>query len=72
MLLGYDPMTDAVIERVNLLVKHQSIVLVLTDRKGQIIGDGDVDLTGVDVDGDEIEALLKIENKNYIEYQEDQ
>ena len=44
------PMPDTVIDRVNLLGKDQPEILVFTDRKGQIIGDNDVYLTGVDGD----------------------
>ena len=46
--------------------------MIFTDPKGRIIGDGDVELTGVDGDGDENEAPLKIENKKNIDYQEEQ
>ena len=45
-------MTDTVIERFNLLVKYQQYLLVFTDYSGQLIGDVDIDLTGVYVDGD--------------------
>ena len=38
--------------------------------KGQLIGDGDVKLTGVN--GDENEVPLQIENENYLDFQEDQ
>ena len=64
------PMPDTVIDRVNLLGKDQPEILVFTDRKGQIIGDNDVYLTGVD--GDENQAPLQIENENDIEYKQDQ
>ena len=46
--------------------------MVFTDWKGRLIGDGDVDLTGVDKGGDENETPLKTETKNYLDYQEDQ
>ena len=48
--------------------------MVSTDHKGQLIGDGDVKLTGVDGDGDgdENKAPINIENVNYLDYQEDQ
>ena len=45
--------------------------MVYTYHKGQLIGYGDVKLTGVDGDGDENEAPIKIENVNYLDYQED-
>ena len=62
------PMPDTVIDRVNLLGKYQQEQL-FTDHKVQIIGDGDVELTGVDGDGDENEAPIKIENNNGIDYE---
>ena len=64
-------MSDIVIDRVNLLVKYQQDILVFTCFNGRIIGDGDVEITGVDRDwdGDENEAPLKIENENYLDYQ---
>ena len=46
--------------------------MVFTNCKGLIIVDGDVNLTSVDGDGDENKSPLKIENKNDIDYQEDQ
>ena len=46
------PITDTVIDRVNLLGKDQQELLVFTACKGQTIGDGDVELTEVDGDGD--------------------
>ena len=46
--------------------------MIFTHRKGRLIGDGDVGIKGVDGDGDENEASLKIENENYLKYQEDQ
>ena len=64
------PMPDTVIGRVNILGKYQLEILVFTDRKGRLIGDGDVNLTGVD--RDENEAQLQIQNKNDPNYQEDQ
>ena len=45
------PIPDTVIDRVNLLGKYQPGILVLTDSKGQLIRDGDVEITGVDGDG---------------------
>ena len=62
-------MPDMFIDQVNLLIKDQQELLVFTYCKGRIIGDGDVDLTGVDGDGGENEAPLKIENWNYLYYQ---
>ena len=46
------PIPDTFIYRANLLVKYQPEILVLTNRKGQIVGDDDVNLTGVDGYGD--------------------
>ena len=65
-------MTDTVIVRVNLLGKYQQEILLFNDPKGWIIGDGNVELTGVDGYGDENEAPLKIENENDLDSQEDQ
>ena len=62
-------MPDTVIDRVDILVKHQQELLVFTDHRGLIIGDGDVDLTGLDRSGGENEAPLKIGNKNDLDYQ---
>ena len=41
-------MPDRVIDRVNLLGNYQQDPSVFIDRRGQIIGDSDVELTGVD------------------------
>ena len=38
-------MRDTVIDRVNILGKYQQEILVSTDCKVRLIGDGDVDLT---------------------------
>ena len=65
-------MPDTGIDRVNILVKYQQELLVFTSHKGRLIGDGDVDLTGVDGDGDENEAPLKVEDKNDLYNQKDQ
>ena len=67
-------MPNTVIYPVNLLGKYLQELLVFTNCKGQTIRDGDVDLTGVDgaEDGDENDSPLKIENKNDLDYQEDQ
>ena len=46
--------------------------MVFTACKRQIIGDSDVELIGVNGDGDENEVALKIENENNLDYQEDQ
>ena len=54
-------MLDTVIARVNLLGKHQQDLLIFTHRRGRLIGNGNVGLKGVDGDGDENEAPLKIE-----------
>ena len=45
-------MPFTVIDRVNISEKYQQEILVFTDRKGRLVGDGDVDLTGVDGYGD--------------------
>ena len=65
------PMPDTVIDRVDILVKHQQEMLLFTDSRGQIFGYGDVDITGVDVYGDENEVPLKTESANDLEYQEE-
>ena len=54
------PMPDTVIDWVNILGKYQQELLVFTDCKGQIIGDGDVDIKRVD--GDKNLVPLKIKN----------
>ena len=54
-------MPDTFIDLVNLLGKHQQDLLIFTHRRGRLIGDGNVGLKGVDGDGDENEAPLKIE-----------
>ena len=61
---------DKVIDRVNLLGKYQQQLLVSTDNKVQLIGYGNVKITGVDGDGDENEAPINIENENHLNYQE--
>ena len=66
------PMPGTFINQVDLLRKYQQELLVFTDSKGQIIGDGDVELAGVDKDGDENKAPPKIENENDLDYQKDQ
>ena len=43
---------DTVIDWVDLLGKEQQDLFVFTYRRGRIIRDGDVDLTGVDVGED--------------------
>ena len=42
--------------------------MVFTDIKDQLVGDGGVELTGLD--GDENEAPLKFDNENHLGYQE--
>ena len=42
------PIPETVIDRVNILGKYQKKILVFTDRKGRLIVDGDVEITGVD------------------------
>ena len=54
--------TDTVVYQVNLLGKDQQYILLFTDSKGRIFGDGYVELTGVYGDRDENEAPLKIKN----------
>ena len=46
--------------------------MVSTYHKGQLIGDGDGNLTVVDGDGDENEAPINIENESHLDYQDDQ
>ena len=46
--------------------------MIFTDLNGRLIGDAYVNLTGVDGHGDENEPPLKIENKNDLDYQDDQ
>ena len=46
-------MPDTVIYRFNMLGKYQQEILVFTDYRVQIIGDGDVYIKGVDGNGDE-------------------
>ena len=43
--------------------------ICIYSRKGQLIGDVNIDLTGVDMDGDKNEAQLKYENDNDLDYQ---
>ena len=45
--------------------------MVSTTNKGQLIGDGYGNLTGVDGDGDENEAPINIENEDHLNYQEE-
>ena len=54
------PMLATVIDWANLLGKDQQELLLLTDRRGRLMGDGDVYLKSVDWDGDENEAPLKV------------
>ena len=46
--------------------------MVSTNHRGQLIRDGDGNLTGLDGDGDENETPINIENENHLDYQEDQ
>ena len=57
------PMPDTVIYRFNILGKYQHGILIFTDSKGQLIGDCDVELTGVDGDWDGNKAPLKLKTK---------
>ena len=65
-------MPDTVIDRVNIYGRYQQGILVCTDWKFQLIGYGDFELTGVDVDVDKNNFLLKNKIGNYLDYQEDQ
>ena len=56
-------MSDIVIDRVNLLVKYQQDILVFTCFNGRIIGDGDVEITGVYGGGDLNDSALKLRIK---------
>ena len=62
---------DKFIDLVNILSKYQQQLLVYTNHKGQLIGDGDGNITGVDEDGDENEAPINIENENRLDYQQE-
>ena len=64
------PRRDIAIDWVNLLGKDKQELLVFTDFRGQIFGDGDSYITVVDEDGYEKETLLKIENENDLKYQD--
>ena len=64
------PMPDTVTGRFNILGTYQQDLFLFTDRKDHLIGDGAVDLTGVDEDGDENKSSLTIENENDLDYQE--
>ena len=52
------PMPDTFIYRFNILEQYQPDLLVFAYRKGWIIGDSDVDPTGVDRGGDENEVPI--------------
>ena len=65
-------MPDTVIDWVDLIGKYLQYILLFTDCKGWLIGDGDVDISVVHGDGNENDALIKIVNKIYFDYQEDQ
>ena len=54
---------DTVIDRVNILVKYKQYLFVFTDRKGWLIGDGDVEITGVYGGGDLNDSALKLRIK---------
>ena len=47
-------MPDTVIDRANILGKYQQEILVFTDRKFCLVGDGGIELTGVYGNGYEI------------------
>ena len=51
---------DTFIDQVKLLGKYQQEILVFTDWKYGLMGDGDVKITGVDGGGDENESSLKL------------
>ena len=46
------PITDTVINRVNILIKYQQEILVFINNRSRLIRYGDVELIGVDGDGD--------------------
>ena len=54
-------MPDTVISQVNILGKDQPYMLIFTDCKGLLIGDSDVEITGLGGDWDKNEAPIKIE-----------
>ena len=64
-------MPDTFIDRVNILGKYQQYILIFTNHNGRLIGDGDVELIGVDGYGNETESPLKNWNKNNLNDQED-
>ena len=47
-----NPITDTVINRVNILIKYQQEILVFINNRSRLIRYGDVELIGVDGDGD--------------------
>ena len=49
-------MPDTFIDRVNILGKYQQYILIFTNHNGRLIGDGDVELIGVDGYGNETES----------------
>ena len=53
------PMPDTVIDEVDILGKDKTQLLVFNDHKGRLIEDVDVELTGLDGDGDEKYSPLK-------------
>ena len=53
-------MPDTVISQVNILGKDQPYMLIFTDCKGLLIGDSDVEITGVYGGGDENETPKEI------------
>ena len=65
-------MPDTVIDWVDLIGKYLQYILLFTDCKGWLIGDGDVEISVVHGDGNENDALIKIVNEIYFDYQEDQ
>ena len=72
VVLGYYPDAWCSYWSVQYIRKNQQELLVFIDRKGQLIGYGDVDLTGLDGGGDKNEAPIKIENENDLDYQDNQ
>ena len=52
-ILGYDPDSRCSYWTVIFLVKYQQELLVFTDRKVRLVGDVDVNIIGVDLDGGE-------------------
>ena len=61
---------DTIINRIKLLGKYQPEILVSTNLKVLLLGDGHVKLKAVDGDENKNEAPLKMDNQNNLAYQE--